>query len=223
MGRAKVKRGSTNIDMTAMCDVAFLLLSFFILTTKFKPAEAVNVVTPSSVASKAAPQTNAFTVSIDKEGRVFIDMSDDMKGDIIDELSSSRNLNLSAEDKKYFKASTFVGVPLSQLNSFTRLTPEQLRNAKLQGIPVDSANNELQAWINAALNAFKSRKLNFLIKGDNNAKYIAFKGVIDAFKKNEIFKYQLITNPEGVPPGSELEKRNLAAAAAEDAGEAPAP
>ena len=47
MGRAKLPRKSTNIDMTAMCDVAFLLLSFFILTTKFKPAEAIAVETPS--------------------------------------------------------------------------------------------------------------------------------------------------------------------------------
>ena len=56
MGRAKIKRGSTNIDMTAMCDVAFLLLSFFILTTKFKPEEAIEVMPPSSVGeSSSAP------------------------------------------------------------------------------------------------------------------------------------------------------------------------
>ena len=54
----------------------------------------------------------------------------------------------------------------------------------------------------------KAEKLNFLIKGDNDAKYPAFKSVIESFKKNEIYKYQLITTPEGVPPGSELEKEN---------------
>lgn len=209
MGRAKVKRGSTNIDMTAMCDVAFLLLSFFILTTKFKPAEAVNVSPPSSVASKAAPQKDAFTVSIDKEGRIFIDMSDEMKGDVIEQLNTARSLNLTPEDIKYFKASTFVGVPLGQLTQFIRLPPEELKNFKLTGIPTDSSNNELQAWINAAVNAYQNRKLNFLIKGDNNSKYPAFKAVIEAFKKNEVFKYLLITNPEGVPPGSELEKEQL--------------
>jgi biopolymer transport protein ExbD len=100
--------------MTAMCDIAFLLLSFFILTTKFKPAEAVDVSPPSSVASKAAPQSDAFTVSIDKQGRVFLDMTDEMKDDVIDQLSSSRNLNLSDEDKKLFLRTTFVGVPLAQ-------------------------------------------------------------------------------------------------------------
>lgn len=209
MGRAKIKRGSTTIDMTAMCDVAFLLLSFFILTTKFKPAEAVDVSTPSSVASKAAPQADAFTVSIDKTGRVFVDMTDEMKGDVFDEVNTTRSLGFTAEDKKFFKAASFVGVPFSQLKQFIRLPPEELKNTKLAGIPVDSTNNELQSWINAAVNVYKSRKINWLIKGDNSAKYSAFKGVISAFKKNEIFKYQLITNPEGVPVGTALYENNM--------------
>lgn len=209
MGRAKIKRGSTNIDMTAMCDVAFLLLSFFILTTKFKPAEAVDVSPPSSVSAKAAPQSDAFTVSLDKTGRVFIDMSDEMKGDVFDEVNNARNLGYTSEDRKYFKAATFVGVPFSQLKQFIRLQPEDLKNTKLPGVPTDSTNNELQAWINAAVNVYKSRKINFLIKGDNDAKYESFKGVINAFKKNDIFKYQLITNPEGVPVGTALYENNM--------------
>lgn len=209
MGRAKVKRGSTNIDMTAMCDVAFLLLSFFILTTKFKPAEAVEVTPPSSVASKAAPQNDAFLVSINKEGQVFIQMSDDMKGDVIEELSTSRNLNLSAQDKALFKQSLFVGTPIGQLSQFIRIKPEDLHSVKLTGVPTDSTNNELQAWINSAVNAYKGRKINFLIKGDNNSKYAVFRDVINSFKKNDVFKYQLVTNPEGIPEGSELERKSL--------------
>ena len=209
MGRAKIKRGSTNIDMTAMCDVAFLLLSFFILTTKFKPAEAVEVTPPSSVASKAAPQTDAFLVSINKEGQVFIQMSDDMKGDVIEEMNALRQLNLSEQDKQYFKQSLFVGTPLSQLNQFDRIKPEDLHTVRFSGVPTDSTNNELQSWINAAVNAYKGRKINFLIKGDNNSKYAVFRDVINSFKKNEVFKYQLVTNPEGVPEGSELMKKQL--------------
>ena len=210
MGRAKIKRGSTNIDMTAMCDVAFLLLSFFILTTKFKPAEAVEVVTPSSVSSKAAPQSNVFTVTLDKEGRVYIDMSDEMKGDVIQEISTARNLAFSPDDIKYFKAATFVGAPLNQLKPFIRLDPAAYSNpVNRPGIPVDSANNELQAWINAAINANKGQKINFLIKGDDAAKYTSFKGIIEAFKKNDIYKYQLVTNPEGVPEGTALWENNM--------------
>ena len=210
MGRAKIKRGSTNIDMTAMCDVAFLLLSFFILTTKFKPAEAIQVSPPSSVSSKAAPQKDAFTVSINPQGLVFIDMTDEMKKDVLEHLANARNIQFSEDDKKYFQNATFIGSPITQLNQFTRIAPEDLKKTKLPGVPVDSTNNELQAWIAAAIDVYSTKnvKLSFLIKGDNNSKYPAFKGVIDAFKKNDIYKYQLITNPEDVPKGSELDKLN---------------
>lgn len=209
MGRAKIKRGSTFVDMTAMCDVAFLLLSFFILTTKFKPDEAIEVTTPSSVSSKVATDKDAFKVTVDKEGRVFLDMSDEMRKDVIEELGKERNIQFSPDDVKYFQNTSFVGVPLSQLNQFTRLTAEQLSATKLPGIPVDSTNNELQAWISAAATTMSGKKINFYIKGDNNAKYPAFKSVIDAFKKNDIYKYNLVTNAEDVPEGSELYNKNL--------------
>ena len=210
MGRAKIKRGSTAIDMTAMCDVAFLLLSFFILTTKFKPSEAVAVSPPSSVSSKAAPEKDAFTVSINPEGNVFVDMSDNMKKEVLEQVGAARNIQFSEDDKKYFQMATFVGVPFSQLNQFTRIPPEKMKEVKLSGVPSDSTNNELQAWINSAINVYKDkgRRINFLIKGDNNTKYPAFKNVIDAFKKNDIYKYQLITNPEDIPKGSDLDKLN---------------
>jgi len=209
MGRAKIKRGSTNVDMTAMCDVAFLLLSFFILTTKFKPEEAIEVIPPSSVSSKAATDKDAFKVSINKDGQVFIDMSEEMRGDVVKELAKERNLTFTPEDVKYFEQATFVGGPISQLNQFDRLNSEQIKATKLSGIPVDSTNNELQAWISAAVQANLGTKINFYIKGDNNSKYPAFKGVIEAFKKNDIYKYNLVTNAEDVPEGSELYKKNL--------------
>lgn len=213
MGRAKIKRGSTNIDMTAMCDVAFLLLTFFILAAKFKPAEAIAVTPPSSVSSKIAPEKDAFTVSINPEGNVFVSMSDNMKTEVLEQLATARNLPFSDEDKKYFQTAFFVGVPLSQLNQFTRIPAEKIKDVKLSGVPADSTNNELQMWINSAINVYKDkgRRINFLIKGDNSTKYPAFKSVIEAFKKNDIYKYQLITNPEDIPKGSDLEKLNATA------------
>ncbi len=210
MSRGKIKRGSTTIDMTAMCDVAFLLLSFFILTTKFKPEENVEVTTPSSVAAKAAPEDKKFLLSIDKDGKVFLEMSDDVRADVIDELNTARQLNLSADDLKFAKANSLVATPFAQMNQFNRVPAEERKKFNITGIPTDSASNELSAWINAAANAFSGRKINFLIKGDNNAKYTAFKSVIEAFKKNEIFKYQLVTTPEGVPEDSELHRKGVA-------------
>ena len=211
MGRAKIKRGSTTVDMTAMCDVAFLLLTFFILATQFKPSEAVEITPPGSVSNKHAPQKDAFTVSIDKNNRVFINMTDEIKGDVFDELAKERNLKVTPEDKKYFLQAGFIGVPLNQLLQFIRIPTEQLKNTKFTGIPSDSTNNELQAWIAAAVTAGQGKKLSFLIKGDNAAKYPAFSNVIEAFKKNDIYKYNLVTNAEDVPEGTVLYQENLKA------------
>src|ERR1700761_7565417 len=98
MGRAKIPRKSTTIDMTAMCDVAFLLLSFFILVAKFKPPEALGVVTPSSVSSKITSDKNVVLVTMDHDGKVYFSVSDgnvSEKRDIIDAINTQKNLNLT--------------------------------------------------------------------------------------------------------------------------------
>jgi biopolymer transport protein ExbD len=212
MPRAKIPRKSTNIDMTAMCDVAFLLLSFFILATKFKPPEALTVVTPSSVSSKIAPDKNVVLITMDHDDKVYFSVSDGNvaeKKDIIDAINTSKNLGLTDAEKKNFvnNPSAYIGVPFSQLKSFLDHSPEEVKNLKLPGIPTkDSTNNELRDWVAAAVAAFQGVKMNILVKGDDAAKYPSFDGVIWAFKKNDQMKFQLVTNPVAPPPGSELSK-----------------
>ena len=211
MPKVKLPRKSTVLDMPAMCDVAFLLLSFFILTTKFKPSEALQVVTPKSVATKPADQKNVVLITVDSEGKTYFSVADENveeKGEIIDVAAQLKGITLTDQEKAAFKrTASFVGVPFSQLASYLRLTPDQVKAFKSPGIPTDSANNELQIWIRAAQTAFKGARMNVMLKGDNQSKYPAFKAVIDALKRNEIFKFSLITDPEGVPKGSELEKK----------------
>ena len=209
MARAKIPRKSTSVDMTAMCDVAFLLLSFFILTTKFKPAEALEVTTPNSVANQVAPSSDVVLITIDKNGKVFFSMSDDgPKEDLILKISQRRQLDLTDAELANFKKAPFVGVPFSKLKSFLQRTPEE--QAKItEGIPVDSANNEMMDWMSACYTVFRNQKMNLLLKGDNDSKYPSFQGVINAFKKNDFLKFQMVTNPEGVPEGSELFKANM--------------
>jgi len=214
MGRAKLPRKSTNIDMTAMCDVAFLLLSFFILATKFKPPETLHVETPNSVSSKVAPEKDVVLITIDKDGKVFFSVSDNnaaQKASIIDDVNTSKNLGLSSAEKANFSKnpSSYIGVPFSQLKSYLSKSPDDAKNIVLPGIPVrDSANNELIEWVHAAVGAFfqDGKRMNILVKGDNSAKYPSFQGVINAFKKNDQMKFQMVTNPVAVPNGSELYK-----------------
>lgn len=215
MPRIKVPRKSTSVDMTAMCDVAFLLLSFFILTTKFKPSEALAVTTPSSVSSKVAPDKDVVLITIDKDGKAYFSVSDGnmpQRQEIIDAINTSKKLGLTDAEKAAFvkKPSSYIGVPFSQLKSYLDKTPEELKAIQLPGIPVkDSSNNEMIDWVRAAVGAFQGTKMNLLVKGDDASKYPSFQGVILAFKKNDQLKFKLITNPVAAPTGSELWKSQL--------------
>jgi hypothetical protein len=104
-----------------------------------------------------------------------------------------------------FKRAPTFGVPFNTLKGFLALTPEQQAAFKQPGVPVlDTLNNELVWWIDAAKKAFAGGKLLFLIKGDNNSKFPTFEAVINAMRKNDEFKYNLDTSQEGAPEGTDL-------------------
>jgi biopolymer transport protein ExbD len=212
MSRPKIARKSTSVDMTAMCDVAFLLLSFFILTTKFKGEEAVKVATPSSVSSKIAPEKDVTLVSVTKDGKVFVSLdNEEVKEELANQLNSTAGAGLSPSDIALFKKASFYGTPISQIKSALQIPSEKLNDASLPGIPVqDTAHNELTTWMNAIVRAHgTSTKMNLIVKGDNVVKYPIFKNVVTAFKKNDQFKFQMITNPESVPNGTDLWRKYM--------------
>lgn len=215
MGRAKVKRKSTNVDMTAMCDVAFLLLTFFILTTKFKPDEKIPITTPSSVASKIAPEKNFIMISLDKNGHAFL--NSDMvpvKEQALDLINQEQNLGLTPAEIHKLSIMPVIGTSFNNLKAYSQLPNEQL-NDKLPGIPVqDTANNQLRVWMKAFVAVQQglgtddpNSKIAVILKGDNLAKFPEFKNVIAALTENSILEFQMVTNPEGVPSGSELWKK----------------
>lgn len=215
MARPKLPRKSTSIDMTAMCDVAFLLLSFFILTTKFKPSEAVPVETPMSVASKPAPENDIVMISLNADGKVFLSTGDskldkEAKEEILRSVNKNANLGLTDNEILALKSHPFIGAALSQLKQVSQLDKDKLNGQTMPGIPCrDSSNNELFEWMRAVADVYAGRKPNLLLKGDNVSKYPTFKNIIDAFAKYDFLKFQMVTNPEGVPTGTDLWKDNV--------------
>ncbi len=213
MPSVKIPRKSTDFDMTPFVDVAFLILSFFMLATKFKPPEPVTVTTPKSVNADKLKEIDGLLVTFDSAGRVFATMTlqkpsvetgnGKLFGDLISAVNAAKSLGLTQTEKDAYIKSPMIGVPFSQLKR--RL---QGGNVPETGIPVDSTNNELAQWI-ASLNEVyrQNSSLNlepiYMIKGDNNSSYPSFKGVIDAFRTNEVFRFQLVTDPKSVPAGTD--------------------
>lgn len=209
MPSVKIAKKSTDTDMTPFVDIAFLILSFFIMATKFKPPEPVEITTPNSVSAGELPQNDAVMVTIDNQDRVFFSVLSEKSlekfDQIIQEINTSNNLGLTAAEMANFRKTLVVGVPLSKLKSLLAVPADQQQNVKQEGMPVlDSATNELVRWIAASKNAFAGQKLTFLIKGDAKSRYPTFEAVVSALKRNEEFKYNLVTAPEDAPPNSEL-------------------
>jgi len=216
MPSVKMPRKSTDTDMTPFVDIAFLILSFFIMATKFKPPETVTITTPGSVSSAVLPESNAVMISMDSLNRVFFTVlsqnEPQMYTNIIQSINTSQNLSLSPAEINNFKNVYMVGVPFGGLKQLLATPVADQAKLKLPGIPVmDTLNNQLIWWVKAAKEAFAGKPLKYLIKGDNNAKYPAFESVIDALKKNDEYKYNLVTSLDGVPDGSELDKKQKAA------------
>ncbi|MBL7996463.1 biopolymer transporter ExbD [bacterium] len=74
MAKIKKHRVGVNLDMTPMVDVAFLLLTFFMLATTFRPPEEVSVTVPDSHSQLKLPVANVITLSITKEKRIWMDV-----------------------------------------------------------------------------------------------------------------------------------------------------
>ena len=210
MPSVKIPRKSTDVDMTPFVDVAFLILTFFIMATKFKPPEPVEVTTPKSVSTKELEERNAVLITIDKDSKVYFTANAQKDQNVLAELagyvSSARTLGLTDAEKQNYKKTPLVGVPFNQLKQFLDFPPEKQKEVNQPGIPMDTTGGELTYWIQAAQSAFKGSQLWYMIKGDNNSKYPAFKMVIEALKKNDVYKYNLITSPEDAPAGTELFK-----------------
>ncbi len=205
MPKVKMPRKSTLIDMTAMCDVAFLLLTFFMLATKFKPDEPVAVVTPSSINTQLLPDADVILLTVDKDGRVFFSMDGQPKRrQLIEDLNTNFKLGLEEKDIRNFMVGSSVGTDFKNLKQVLNLTADQRKQSNVEkGIPMDSTNNELAIWIEYARAAQgNNNKLKYCIKADNETPYPVIKRVLDTFKEKKIQKLNLVTNLEAKPAGS---------------------
>jgi len=207
MPKLKMPRKSTNVDMTAMCDVAFLLLTFFMLATKFKPDEPVTVVTPNSISEIPIPDNDIMLITVDPKGRVFFSVDNQIqRRGIIEDINDYKSLNLTPQEMNSFALGASVGVPFNQLKSYLQAEPAQQKeyDKTTSGIPTDTVNtsdqNELAAWIRIARN--NNPKIRIAIKADGDASYPSVQKVIKTLANWKIFKFNLITGLKAVPPGT---------------------
>ena len=199
MPKVKIKRKSTFVDMTAMTDVAFLLLTFLLLTANFIKQEAVVVSAPSSVSEIKIPETNIFQIIIDPDGKVFIGIDNQGKRiELLKKIGERFDISFDARETKEFSLVNSFGVPAEKLKAFLSL-PSQIRGMKENalGIPCDSIDNQFKEWVRYAREV--NPNLTIAIKADQTTPYPKIKNVMNTLQELRENRYNLITNLEAMP------------------------
>jgi biopolymer transport protein ExbD len=115
MPKVKIPRKSTTIDMTAMCDVAFLLLTFFMLTTKFRPPEPMTVDTPSSIVSMPKPDKNMIVLTM-KDNRVFLDVDQQqVRVQALEMMGEKYGVKFTKQEEVVFSNLGTFGAPMANM------------------------------------------------------------------------------------------------------------
>ena len=169
MGKVKIKRKSTLIDMTAMSDVTVLLLTFFMLTSTFLQKEPVTVVTPASVSEIKVPTANVAQILVSPEGKVFFSIAGEaevgegknpvewgtepLRASILksavaewNELNPSKKVTLTQSRIDAFSKIGMFGVPFTQLEKFLDMKPsdqdEYMKDLSKPGVGIPVNDNK---------------------------------------------------------------------------------
>ena len=206
MAKIKMSKKAASIDMTAMCDVAFLLLTFFILTATAKTPEPLPVDTPASTVEVKLPETGLVTLTVGKsEGKdkVFFGMKDrDVREKTLELMGEKYGVKFTPEESAQFALIDEFGVPIQALKQIIAMKGADRNKSGLQpGIPMDSLDNQLKDWIYTARQANielgKDKDLDFAIKGDAKQEYPKIQKIMDILQDQKINSFNLVTGARG--------------------------
>jgi biopolymer transport protein ExbD len=196
----KTQKKATSIDMTAMCDVAFLLLTFFILTATAKIPEALPVDTPQSTVQTKLPETDLATLTIGK-GKVFFDLKGrEVRKRTLELMGQKYGVEFTEDEKSKFALMEGIGVPVQNLKQLIAMKTAERSKAGQPGVPKDSLDNQLAEWVQNARIAnieLNDKELQIAIKGDAKEEYPSIHKVMDILQDQKINSFSLVTGLRG--------------------------
>lgn len=200
MPKIKMPTSSPSIDMTPMVDLGFLLVTFFMLTTQFRPEEVATATTPNSISELLLPDKNMMVLTVDKQNKVFYSFDGQKeRREVLMEMSNEYDVEFTEEQIKKFENISAVGIDIANLPKWLDAEGTE-RKAMIEqgnGIPMDSVHNELKDWLYFTRmnerNLDKARAYKVAIKGDREASYKTIKRLMKVLEEVKVFKFNLVT------------------------------
>ena len=203
MPKIKLPTKSPHIDMTPMVDLFSLLLTFFMLTSVFRPQEPAPVDTPFSVSEKPSPNANIMTVVLSADNRVFFNVDNGQdtilhfRPKILEEMGKRYSIAFTPQElRKFEKIGTSFGVSIHDMKKYLATNDSKERALLEKGVPHDSVDNQFGYWV------LYTRQINpavqALIKGDGNVEYPLVKKVLDVLQDYNVNRFSLVTSLEDV-------------------------
>lgn len=213
-------RSNPTLDMTPMVDLAFLLVTFFMLTSSFRTPEPVVVDPPTSTTKTEIPK-QVFMITVDNQGRAFIDLTNPaVKSKVFEKVCNQTGIKVDSLTVKKFAGSGAIGLKISAIPQYLELEANERTKVNQTGVPYDTTGkkSELYWWayytrleahadFKAREEEAKTRKLpfdksnyiQFAVKAAADAKYDAVKNVIQVFRDAKVKQFQMITGLEAEP------------------------
>jgi biopolymer transport protein ExbD len=180
-GKKRAKKQSTRIDMTPMVDLAFLLLTFFVLTATFSKPKSMELTFPAppEKPDDSPPIKNGITFLLSKDNRIFyyegeFKSTDSEKGP----KTQLSELNFSKESLRKY---------LLEKNKVMQGQVKDLIEKHDKGQLPDTTFKRLVRERKADKNT-----PTFLIKTDDKATYKNVIDIIDELNYNVVGKYVMV-------------------------------
>lgn len=225
MAKINMPKGSPSIDMTPMVDLAFLLVTFFMLAAKTRTPEPVDIAYPSSAITDEEVATQALVqMSIDRGGCVYLNPGPyESREKILGAMLKMYKMNLTEDQYASFQKLTSFGCSMAELPQYLDMSDEERRAFQTKGVPADTiafARNELKDWLSVskeilredALDRFNNAvaerkpkdpepkpedfKAKYVIKADGKAAYVHAKKVIETCRDLKLNNLNFVTSLE---------------------------
>ncbi len=183
-------RKKPKLDMNPMVDMAFLLVTFFMMTTTFRAELPEEVNIPFSSSEIKLPEKQLATITVTESGAVFfgIDNKFDRKK-LLSLMSAEYGVFFSSQQVEVFSLTSAFGVSIDELPAFLD-AKENKTVFDQRGIPLGEAG-QLKSWIKNA--RATNPRLRFAINADGKIEYPIIHEIFETLRELNVTRFNLVT------------------------------